>query len=252
MSHQSTSIEDLEQARQDFETEISILAHDLAGPLARIVNCLQLMRDLASVGDTVTLEQVLEIALTSAQGAMNNIEVLQEVTRLSNGLKQPQARPVELARMLEHALADLGGLISEAHAHIRTDISADVSPLWADEAIITRALRNLLENALRHIPQRGQVVVQAGRDGNHALIRVIDNGKGVPDPHKSKIFDRFYRVMSYQTRGKRGIGLGLTYARLAVEAHGGKLWVEDAPEGGAVFLMRVPLADALQSLREQP
>lgn len=252
MSQQPSSAEAIEQARQDFEAEISILAHDLAGPLARIVNCLQLMRDLASMGDTATLDQVLEIALTSAQGEMHNIETLQEVTRLSNGLKQPQTRPVELARMVDNALSELGALITEARAHIRTEIPADLPALWADEAFITRALRNLLENALRHIPEGGHILVQAARDGNHALIRVIDNGKGVPDAQKSKIFNRFYRMMSYQMRGKRGIGLGLTYARIAVETHGGKLWVEDAPKGGASFLMRLPIADPLESLKEQP
>lgn len=244
MTDLSPELAALEQARQAFEEEISVLAHDLSGPLARVVNCLQLIKDLLAMQEYATIPQVLEIALNSAQAQLNNIEVLQDITRLSSGLKLPHNGNATLEAALEGAQNDLRELFEEAHAHYSTDLPPDLPATVADAAVLRRVCFNLLENALRHVPQGGTIHVSASCEAGALTVRVTDNGKGVAAEHQARIFEKFYRVPSSPLRGKRGMGLGLPFTKLAVEAYGGSLWFEPAPNGGAVFCFRLPIAEA--------
>ncbi len=244
MTDISSELAVLEQARQAFEEEISVLAHDLSGPLARVVNCLQLIKDLLAMQEYATIPQVLEIALSSAQAQLDNIEVLQDITRLSSGLKMPPNGNAGLAAALDGARSDLQDLFDEAQAHYSTDLPPDLPATLADAAVLRRVCFNLLENALRHVPQGGAIHVSARYEAGTLTVRVMDNGKGVAPAHRARIFEKFYRVPSSPLRGKRGMGLGLPFTKLALEAYGGSLWFEPAPNGGAAFCFRLPIAEA--------
>jgi signal transduction histidine kinase len=106
--------------------------------------------------------------------------------------------------------------------------------------MIHRVLNNLIDNALKYSPQNGEVIITAEiiADGK-LVVKVKDQGPGVPDDYKNRIFERFVQIPSSGSR-KRGSGLGLTYCRLAVEAHGGEIWVEDSPDGGSIFIFTLP------------
>ncbi|MFQ3535740.1 MAG: HAMP domain-containing sensor histidine kinase [Aggregatilineales bacterium] len=237
----------IEQARRAFEEEISILAHDLAGPLARIINCLQLSKDLLAAQELSAIPQLLDIALVSVQGQLRNIELLQDITRMLNGLKKPPLGKAELVPALEAALAELQELIIEAEANCSTSIPADLPATCADQEVLTRICFNLLENALRHVPKGGTIRVTASYEVDTVRVCVADNGKGVAEEHRERIFEKFYRVSSSQVRGRRGMGLGLTFAKLAVEGYGGALWLESPAQGGAVFCFRLPASHEVQT-----
>ncbi|PJF34801.1 MAG: hypothetical protein CUN49_13825 [Candidatus Thermofonsia Clade 1 bacterium] len=242
MSDASSEVALIEQARQAFEEEISVLAHDLAGPLARIINSLQLAKDLLAMRELNALPQVLEIALNSAQAQLQNIEVLQDITRLANGLKKPPRGKAQLAAALEEALKALQPLLSESQAVYSADVPPDLPATCAEEALLSRVCFNLLENALRHVPSGGTVHVSACQEGASIKVCVADNGKGVAEADRARIFEKFYRVPSSPLRGKRGIGLGLTFAKLVIEGYGGALWLESPAEGGAIFCFRLPVS----------
>lgn len=246
MNDPSSELAALEQARQAFEEEISVLAHDLSGPLARVVNCLQLIKDLLAMQEYATIPQVLEIALSSAQTQLDNVEMLQDITRLSSGLKMPLNGNAALPAALEDAQNDLQNLFEEAQARYSTDLTPDLPVTVADAAVLRRVCFNLLENALRHVPQGGMIHVSARCEAGALTVRVMDNGKGVAPEHQARIFEKFYRVPSSPLRGKRGMGLGLPFTKLAVEAYGGSLWFEPAPNGGAVFCFCLPIAEVQQ------
>jgi signal transduction histidine kinase len=112
--------------------------------------------------------------------------------------------------------------------------------------LTVRVLINLLDNAVRHTPSDGDVLVAAERtpDGQQILLRVADSGRGIPAEEREKVFEKFKQAKgSVATRGQRGTGLGLTFCRLAVEAHGGHIWVEESsPLGGASFAFTMPIA----------
>ncbi len=244
MTDLSSELVALEQARHAFEEEISVLAHDLSGPLARVVNCLQLIKDLLAMQEYTAIPQVLEIALNSAQAQLANVEVLQDITRLASGLKVPPRGSATLAAALEGAQSDLQDLFQEAQAHYSTALPPDLPATVADAAVLRRICFNLLENALHHIPQGGTIHVSASCAEGALTVCVSDNGKGVATEHRARIFEKFYRVPSSPLRGKRGMGLGLPFTKLAVEAYGGSLWFEPAPNGGATFCFRLPIAEA--------
>jgi two-component system sensor histidine kinase/response regulator len=111
-----------------------------------------------------------------------------------------------------------------------------------DVDLLRRTLENLIENAIRHAPRNSEVRVSCSRQENAVELRVADAGSGIPPDMREKVFERFVQVDGAErTVSRAGRGLGLTFCKLAVEAHGGKIWVEDAGPG-AVFCVR--LADA--------
>ena len=124
---------------------------------------------------------------------------------------------------------------------MRTEIEVSLLEIQADRTLIQRVLVNLLDNALKYTPEGGQISVSGEPLHNDSvLVCVSDTGPGVPDEYREEIFQRFAQVPGAQGR-RRGSGLGLTFCRLAIEAHGGKIWVEPRPGGGSRFVFRLPL-----------
>lgn len=144
-------------------------------------------------------------------------------------------------------LARAGGrdLAAVANAReIRLEVAAPAAPVWVDcdETLLLRAIGNLLSNAIRYSPDGGRVAVEVEsvRAGKVALA-VLDQGPGIPDEHKQRIFERFYRVSS-KHKGGAGTGIGLAIAMSIVEGHGGSIRVEDAPGGGSRFVLELQAA----------
>lgn len=238
---------DVEQARSAFEAEIDIVVHDLSGPLARVIGCLQLMRDLIEQQEYTDLDQLVEIALNGAQLQLNTMTLMQEVTKLKAGLKRFEPQRCGLGDIVAGAVMDTAALAEEAGTTVQHDLPANLPDLYVDCRAASRVLTQMLDNALRHVPDDGQVqlvaVPEADATGIPMLrIGVLDNGKGVPADQRERIFEKFAQVPKSALRGRRGLGLGLTYCKLTIEAHGGKIWVEDAPGGGAAFWLTLPVA----------
>ncbi len=105
---------------------------------------------------------------------------------------------------------------------------------------------NLVDNAIKFTPSGGQVMIAVyspgtmGAEEGFVRVEVSDTGPGIPDQHKERLFDRFAQLDGQRGR-RRGTGLGLAFCRLAVEAHGGQIWVEDHPQGGAIFALTLPV-----------
>jgi two-component system sensor histidine kinase KdpD len=124
---------------------------------------------------------------------------------------------------------------------LEIETPGDLPPVTADPDRLERVLANLVENALRYSPEEGRVTVSAWREGDNMMVGVSDAGPGIPPDQRERIFDRFTQVRD-DTRARRGFGLGLAYCRAAVEAHGGRIWVEDGEGGvGSHFVFSLPL-----------
>jgi signal transduction histidine kinase len=112
-----------------------------------------------------------------------------------------------------------------------------------DQDRIERVVTNLLKNAINYSPADTTIWIEAAIDGagKNLMVRVIDEGPGVPDIHKERIFTRFYVIDKSLTRQVGGVGLGLSIAKGIVENHGGKIWVEDRKPNGAIFIFTIPM-----------
>jgi len=196
---------------------LSSLSHDLRTPLTAIRGAAETLRtawDQLNAATRADLLQSIEQDTTRMHRFLANIT---DMMRLESGQIVPRLAPVQLNEIVEAAIARLeGGLL------ITVNIPPDVPPVLADPVLLEQVLVNVLDNALKYSPTNGLVSVAASREGNEVVIRVSDEGVGIPPEDLPHIFDSFYRA----SRGDRvppGTGLGLAIARGFTEAMGGRI-----------------------------
>ena len=223
------SLERLFDARREL---VAWASHDLRAPIASLQAMLEAIEDgLASAEDYLpTLrEQVRTLSML--------VDDLFELARIDAGVLTLELRPTLVAPLVDSALrllrpeADARGVALSAEVDERAE-----APLASDK--IERVLFNLLTNALRHTPTDGSVAVRLERQSTDLLLRVEDDGDGLSAEAPGRMFERFWRADRARTGG--GAGLGLAIARGLVEAHGGRIWAENRPEGGACISFTLP------------
>jgi two-component system, NtrC family, sensor histidine kinase KinB len=223
----------------------NMIVHDLRAPLGAVISSLRLVQEMVETGDFADLDQVVSIALNSSEHQLQMIESILEIAKLETGRMPLNIQTCPLKPVVAKAISAIDLLATAANIRVMDCVPANLPPLRMDEEQIRRVLVNLLDNALRHTPADGQVRVEASLlDGKgFAQIGVVDTGRGIPAEARERIFEKFYQMSQSALRGHRGVGLGLTFCKLSVEAHGGRIWVEDGPEGGAAFWFTLPVAD---------
>jgi signal transduction histidine kinase len=130
-------------------------------------------------------------------------------------------------------------VVEKKEQELTIDVPAALPLVWVDQDMITRVLTNLLDNAAKFTPIKGKIRLQIEREGAKLLFTVSDTGPGISEESREQIFQRFRRLES--ARRTRGTGLGLSFCKLAVEAHGGQIWVESGLGDGSRFTFSLPL-----------
>ena len=139
-----------------------------------------------------------------------------------------------------HDVVQRNAILARKDVKIDTDIPFGL-PVVADREKIERVVVNLLDNALKYTPENGRIWVQAGQKAESVWVSISDTGPGVPAEDRERIFERFTQGTGEKLK-RRGFGLGLAYCRLAVEGHGGRIWIQDGPNGiGSRFTFTLPL-----------
>jgi signal transduction histidine kinase len=126
---------------------------------------------------------------------------------------------------------------------VRLETKNETEPIIfnGDEELIKRMILNLLDNAVKYTPQHGEIRVALARQNGNAEILVSDTGIGIPESAQQQVFDRFYRVDKTRSRALGGAGLGLSIVAWIVQAHGGSINIDSAPDRGSVFTVVLPL-----------
>jgi signal transduction histidine kinase len=216
----------------------AFVVHDLKNPVnAMDLHAQVLLRD---AGLSATARTSATNIRAEARKLGRMIQNLLDISKADEGQLEPKLTEVDLGQLVG---AVLGELEVTARAHeVTLRSSVGLSRVRADEELLRRTITNLVENAIRHAPSGTEVVVSgAARDGE-ADLRVRDAGRGVPAELREKIFDPFVQLAGGDaSRSHGGRGLGLTFCRVAIEAHGGRIWVEDGAPG-AVFCVTLPHA----------
>ena len=233
----------LQLLREQFS---SMVIHDLRNPLTSIISSLVMFEDLLAEDqlDVDVFTDVLHVARNSTEDMLNLVQSLLDISRLEQHTLALDRASRSLEAAVEAACTSVFSLVIDANITLHNHVPPDLPPVWFDEEKVHRILINLLDNALRHTPAGGEIRVEGAllRDDCHALIRVVDTGPGIPAEARDRVFEKFTQLDRGALRGHKGTGLGLTFCQLAVEAHGGRIWVEDGPEGGAAFCFTLPLA----------
>lgn len=235
----ATRLAELDRLKEDLLSNVS---HDLKAPLASMHETNALL--LEEVPGPLTPEQRKLIRLNQgSNGRLSRmVSDLLDLSRLQGGAMTYTIRRLDLARLAGLGAGDLAGVANNREIHV--DVEAPAGPVWVDcdETLILRVIENLLSNAIRYSPDGGRIRVEAGPvAGGMVALAVEDQGRGIPDEHKTRIFDRFYRVDS-KRKGGPGTGIGLAIAKSIVEGHGGRIRVVDATGGGSRFVFELPAA----------
>jgi signal transduction histidine kinase len=235
--HQRDALRTEKRQREEL---VAFVANDLRTPLGAIEASLSTV-----VGDPLLPDEYREpvdVALRAAGAALRLVHDLLDVNRREDGALAPQIADVDLPALLEELRWDVGARAELRGQSIVVRTSLDRSVVPADRDLLRRVLENLLENATRFAPAPSTITLEASTLGSAFVeIRVRDEGPGVPPAMRERIFEKYARVDSAPPDSARaGSGLGLTFCRLAVLAHGGQIWVEDGATRGAVFCVRLP------------
>lgn len=231
----------LQRAVQRMREQLqSLLVHDFKNPLMAIEMNLQLLEELQTVRDTPDArEGVLQaLAATKRLGRMT-LDLL-DISRLETAQMPMRRTHVEVHAMFARVINDNGAAAKHRQASVAMSPSIPRElTCFVDEDLVVRALDNLVENAVRHARN---VMLDASATETHIVLRVIDDGPGVPAHLRERLFDKYVQVTersSVATSANRG--LGLTFVRLVAREHGGDAEVLCPPHGGTVFAIRVPL-----------
>jgi PAS domain S-box-containing protein len=238
---------DLDRLREDMT---SMIYHDLRSPLGNIVSSLDMLRDMVPQ-DEVTLS-MLNIGLNSTARIQRLVNSLLDISRLEAGQEVQDKATIDPAALIEEAMEDVEPGATARSQVIEKELSPALPMIMVDMDMIHRVLINLLENAIKFTPVKGKIEI-GGRVENAEWIRlwVRDNGPGIPPGEQERIFEKFMRLNGREKTG--GLGVGLAFCRLAVNGHGGRIWVESQMNQGATFWLTLPVARVIRTgkLRRQ-
>jgi two-component system sensor histidine kinase SaeS len=230
---------ELEEARQGL---IASVSHDLRTPLASLRVMVEAIAD-GVADDPATVRRYIAAMERETVSLGKLIDDLFEIARLDAGQVTLKLEPSPIATLVLETLESMDAQAVRQGIVLRSDVDRAVPPVMIDPDRIQRVLYNLIQNAIRHTPADGSVVVQVLDRGPEVQVSVSDTGEGIADSDLPHVFERFYRGDKARSRDDGvGAGLGLTIARRLVETHGGRIWVAQPPEGGSVFSFTLPKA----------
>ncbi len=240
-------VERLTQAKSALETNrqmLNFIIHDLRNPLNVIMNVLEMLEMLMPDEAAQENQDLFSMGHQAVKQSLNLIESLLDLARYEAGQLVLQFSTFELAEMIQNVVAMQQCIAHKKQITLEALLAPELPAITADRARIERVLINLLDNALKHTPYAGTVQVRAQLDPTAEAkkpcvrICVTDTGPGVPAEARERIFE--LHVQLDTSHG--GLGLGLNYCRLTVQAHGGRIWVEDGVGGvGSCFVFTLPL-----------
>jgi signal transduction histidine kinase len=232
---------DLQRAESMRDGLTAMLVHDLRTPLTTLLGPLQMLH--AGVLGPLDDSQREVVAMSHESGVrlLKLINELLDIAKMEAGEMKIERESLEAAPLIEQALREVKRTDGEELAKIEREIEP-TPPIWAENDLVLRVLINLIGNALKFTPKSGVITVGVAPSENAALFWVSDTGEGIPTQDLEKVFDKFGQVETRQAGRKMSSGLGLTFCRLAVEAHGGKIWVESEVGQGSKFLFTIPIA----------
>lgn len=229
------SLAQQEQLRRNMVTDV---AHELRTPLTNLRGYLEAARDDLVPSDAALVDNLYEETMLLSRLVAD----LQELAQAEAGQLALLGQPASLAGIVEQAVTILRPQANAKDLMLSIDLPDNLPPVDVDPERVGQVLRNLLNNAVAHTPQGGEVAVAARSGDREVAVSVRDTGTGIAAEHLPYVFDRFYRADKSRARQTGGAGLGLAIAKQLVIAHGGSIKVESAPGQGTTFTFTLPVA----------
>ena len=232
-------LQELEKLRDDLT---HMIIHDLRTPLASVITGMQTLEMVGDLNDDQ--REMMGIAVIGGETLLGMINDLLDVEKLESGTMQLDYAHLSAADLVNSAIAQVSALIEVKQLKLIRQIATDLPLVRGDESKLRRTLVNLLGNAIKFTPSGGTITIESRRgiDEPTVVFSVIDTGEGIPPEAFGRIFEKFGQVETRKSGHVMSTGLGLTFCKLAIEAHGGFIGVESEPEQGSTFCFALPLS----------
>ncbi len=241
-----THLKELDRLKSEF---VSTVSHDLRTPLTTVQGYIDL---LSRVGPLTDMQvNFINKALSSLSHITALITDLLDIGRIEAGYDL-EMHPIRLDEIIRNTVEAYALLAEENELKVKMALSD--TPLWlqGNARRMRQVLENLLSNAIKYNRPGGWIKITAQPGEQHIIVQVEDSGIGVPLEEQPKIFERFYRVESTETKDIRGTGLGLSIVKSVIEKHKGRIWVESLPGKGSSFTFVVPTCEEPDEAYELP
>ena len=229
----------IEQLKGEF---VSTVSHELRTPLTSIAGSLGLLAGGAAGPLPDKAARLIQIAQSNSQRLVRLINDILDIEKIESGKLRLELAPLDLREIAARSIEGVQGYARELGVVI-TLTDSEAAPVRGDADRLIQVVTNLLSNASKFSPAGGVVKVTVDRETRLARLSVVDQGSGIPENFRSRIFSKFAQADGSDTRAKGGTGLGLAIAREIAERHGGRLWFESAEGEGATFHLDLPLAN---------
>jgi signal transduction histidine kinase len=230
-------LQELEEMRDDL---VHMIVHDMRSPLMGIATGLEMLLD--DIGEQLLDDQQED--LVSAVDAANRLNemasALLDVSKLESGKMDVQLQNVPIRGVVEEAARMLGATLKPFEFEIRDDGAEELQSYSCDPDLIRRVVYNLLGNAAKHTPAAGTIAVEIAFSEDGLDVSIKDSGPGIPAEYQEHIFDKFGQVKGDGSSKKYSTGVGLTFCKLAIEAHSGEIGVTSEIGKGSDFWFRLP------------
>lgn len=226
--------EELRQSLSD------MIVHDLRNPLTALLGGLDMLN--ITMGDELKNEQqrLLENTRHSGHVLLGLVGELLDISKMEAGQFTLHLQPVDLREILAENARDFQALSAIEKQEVIVDRHQARHSVMCDRQLVSRVVANLLSNAIKHTPRGGTIRLSSKEVDKSIQVSVSDTGTGIPQTHQQRIFEKYGQVQS-QSNMRRGTGLGLTFCKMVVEAHGGRIWVESDVGQGSTFHFTLPL-----------
>jgi signal transduction histidine kinase len=231
---QLLELQRLRQETSDF------IVHDLRHPISNLFGIIKLLEMVLPEEVLQANRELLNMASAACEHMQLLVDSLLDLDRLESGEAQLKLDEIDLPYLIEEAIRRLAASIKRKKITVHSTVAAELPAVVADEEKVDRILANLVGNAIKYTPDEGRITVAVGLEDDHVVVSVTDTGPGIPPEDRERIFERFAQANGESAK-RRGFGLGLAFCQLAVEAHGGRIWVEPGDEGlGSRFVFTLP------------
>jgi two-component system, NtrC family, sensor histidine kinase KinB len=220
----------------------SMIYHDLRSPLSNIVSSLEVLGGM--IGEDEATRSMLGVAVHSTDRIQRLVNSLLDIYRLESGQPIEALTAINPAELIKTAVNDVSSSAVGRRQTLSTRLEEELPNIQGDADMLRRVLINLLENASKFSKTETAIEIGAAKNDGSVQFWVKDNGPGIPPSEHKRIFEKFGRLNVRSERRASGLGMGLAFCRMAVQAHGGEIWVESDTGKGSKFIFTLPLKDA--------
>ena len=238
--HDITYLKELDRLKGDF---VNAVSHDLRSPLTAILGYVELIERAGDVNEQQA--QFIERVKDSVASTTDLIGNLLDLGRLEVGVVE-DILPLQMKDLVKVSLEVVAKLVEEKELSLRFDAEKTLPLVLGSRTQLRQVTDNLIGNAVKYCRRGGEIRVNLSEEDGQVILRVADNGPGIPAGERKQIFEKFYRASNVD-EGVEGTGLGLAIVKTVVDNHRGRIWVESKPGMGSIFTVVLPMLDKTQA-----